>query len=149
MSASLASLGYGATFSTGTNITTPVYTAVAELATVSFAGFTVPEVDVTHLLSPNATNESIPGLLKPGTVDLTGNFTSSTTQATLTTLGQARTIFPWEILTVLSDGSTYTLTGKGFVSKLSKGPFDATKKIDFACTIQVSGTFTETVTPAA
>lgn len=147
---SKAVLGYGATFSTGvTTGGTTAYTAVAEIATINFNGFTVPEVDVTHLQSPNSTNESIPGLLKPGTVDLTGNYTGDASQQTITTLGQARTVFPFQITTTLGDGSTYTLTGNGFVSKLAKGPFESDKKVDFSASIQCSGSFTETVTPAA
>lgn len=147
MSASKASLGYGATFATGVAGSPITYTVVAEIASINFAGFSVPEVDVTHLQSPGSMNESIPGLLKPGSIELSGNFISDTTQQALTTLGQARTIFPFKISTVLSDGSTFTITGSGFFAKIAKGPFSADKKIDFSATVQVAGAFSETTTP--
>lgn len=144
--ASQAVLGYGSVFNIGTTASgSTSYSAVAEIATINFGGFTVPEVSVTHLQSPNAMEESIPGLLKPGTIELTGNFTADASQQNLTTLGQNRTIFPWQITSPLQSGKTYTLSGNGFISKLQKGPFDATKKVDFSATIQVSGVFTETI----
>ena len=105
MSASIAGLGYGATFATGVDSGTITYTTVAEIATINFAGFSVPEVDVTHLASPGSMEESIPGLLKPGTIELTGNYTGAASQQTVNTLGQGRSIFPWKIATVLGDGS--------------------------------------------
>jgi hypothetical protein len=146
MSISQAVLGYGAKFFTGVvGVSTTTYTEVAEIASINFAGFTVAEVDVTNLASPNSMMESIPGLLKPGTVELTGNFIGDTTQQALTTLGQARTIFPWKIEATLGDAAVYTVEGNGFVSKLTKGPISADKKIDFTCGIQTTGAFTETV----
>jgi len=84
--------------------------------------------------------------LKPGTIELTGNYTGAASQQTLNTLGQGRTIFPFKIDGPMGDGTNiYTVTGTCFVTKLSKGPFDAKKKIDFSATLQVTGTFTETV----
>ncbi len=144
---SQAVLGYGSTFSVGSGTGTITYTPTAEITTINFAGFTVSDVDVTHLQSPGSVMESIPGLLKPGTIELSGNYTGEASQQSLTTLGQARTVFPWQITSPLQDSKTYTLTGNGYVSKLQKGPFDANKKVDFSVSIQVTGAFDESITP--
>jgi hypothetical protein len=140
---SQAALGYLSAFYTGDNASPISYTAVTETAEINFAGFTVPEVDVTHLQSPGAVMESIPGFIKPGTIEITGNFIDDTSQRAFTTLGLARTIFNWKIDAPKSDGSTFTITGKGFVSKLQKGPFSATAKQSFSASIQVTGLYTE------
>jgi hypothetical protein len=141
-----ASLGYGAIFSTGVLASGSVtYTAVANIASISFEGFTVPEVDVTNLLSPNMTKESIPGLLTPGSISLTGQFTNDAGQAELVTLGTSRTVFPFEVTAALNGGKTYTLQGNGYVTKLSRGPFEADKSVEFKADIKVSGAFLETI----
>jgi hypothetical protein len=145
MAASKAALGYGAKFFTGDDASPIAYTELAELSNINFAGFAVPEVDTTHLQSPDSMQESIPGLLKPGTIELSGNYTNDASQVTFTTLGQARTIFPYKITAPMSDGTSYTVTGRGFATKLQKGPFTANAKVDFSATVQAAGSFTETV----
>ena len=71
-SPSLANSGYGATFAVGTG--SPLnYAVVSEIASIFKKNFTVPPIDVTHLRSPNATEEMFPGIIKPGTVEMTGN----------------------------------------------------------------------------
>lgn len=142
--ASQAVLGYGSKFSVGSG--QPItYADTAEITTINFGGFTVSDVDVTHLQSPGSVMESIPGLLKPGTIELTGNFTGDASQQAITTLGQNRTVFPWKITAPMQGSKVYNLSGSGYVSKLQKGPFDANKKTDFSVTIQVTGAFTETI----
>ena len=150
MSDSAAALGYGVTFAVNTVLAPTVYTAVAEIAEVNFDGFSVPEIKTTHLASPDAMEESIPGLIKPGTCVITGNYTAATSQEALSAFALARTIFGFQIVAGVDQvaGATtkvYTLTGKGFVTKLVRGPFKADAKIDFSATIQVTGAFTETI----
>src|SRR5690242_14242436 len=127
MSDSQAALGLGASLSIGDDVSPVVYTEVAELNSIDFDGFTADQVDVTHLKSPNNMAESIPGLLKPGAINFTGNWTGAASQQQFTTYSKNRTRFQWKIDATLGDGSAYQITGLGYVSKLHKGPLDATK----------------------
>jgi hypothetical protein len=146
MPSSLANSGYGAIFYTGDAASPTGYTAVLEIATINKKNFTVPAIDVTHLKSPNTTEEMIPGILKPGAVEIMGNFIGDATQLNFVTLAQAQTVFPWKITAPMQKGTkTLTSTGTAFVTDYENGPFESNKKIDFKVTMQVTGTITDTV----
>jgi len=147
MPKSKANTGYLATFSVGDDTVSPIsYVAIAEIASIKPSNYSVPSIDTTHLQSPNATEEMIPGLLKPGTIALTGNFTGDATQLNITTLAEAQTVFPWKITARVNNKTqVYTATGYGFVAKYDTGPFEPNKKIDFTADFQITGTITETV----
>src|SRR5690349_16442368 len=91
--ASQANTGYEAVFNIGSSASPPVYTAFAEIKSFTLPLASMPEVPTTHLLSPNTTEEFIPGLIKPGKATMTGNFIGDATQLNITTLLQAQTIF--------------------------------------------------------
>lgn len=144
--ASKASLGYGTTFATGTG--SPItYTVMAEIASISFADYTISEIDVTHLLSPNTTEEAIAGMLKLGNIEMTGNFIGDTTQMNVDTLAIARTTFPWQIVAPMTGTKILTITGTGFITKKETGPFEPNKKVDFKVSIRATGVLTYTITP--
>jgi hypothetical protein len=146
MTPSLANSGYGATFSVGDTASPIDYTVVAEIASINKKNFTVPSIDVTHLLSPNATEEMIPGIIKPGTVEMTGNFIGDATQLQFVALAQARSVFNFKINAPMQKNSKlYTGVGTCFVTDYETGPFEANKKIDFKVTMQVTGSVVETV----
>ena len=142
---SQANSGYGATFAVG--VGSPInYAIVSEIASINKKNFTVPPIDVTHLLSPNATEEMIPGIIKPGTVEMTGNYIADATQLQFVTLATGRTVFPFQITAPMQKNSkTLTATGMCFVTDYETGPFEANRKIDFMVTLQVTGTVVETV----
>ena len=146
MALSKANTGYKATFGIG-GIGSPItYVDMAELASIKPANFSIPAIETTHLLSPNATEEMIPGLIKPGTIALTGNFTGDTSQLNISTLAQLQTLFPWRITSPVNKGTqVYTVSGIGFITKYETGPFEPNKKLDFAVDIQITGNITETV----
>lgn len=146
MSETNAALGYGAVLSISDNVSPRVFVEVGELTDFDFNGFSVDQIDATHLQSPDATTESIPGLKKPGTITLTGNFTGETGQMKLNTYLGGRVRFAWKIEHTLGDGSAYLASGLGYVAKGHKGPFDAQKKVDFNFDIQATGAVVETVT---
>jgi hypothetical protein len=139
MSATQASLGYGSKFFTGVTGSPITYNAVLEIASITMTDYTVSEVDATHLQSPNATEETIPGLIKTGTIELTGNYLGDTTQQELDTLGQARTVFPWKITAPAAGTTVLTATGSGFINKMEKGPFESNKKSDIKVSIKITG----------
>jgi hypothetical protein len=141
---SKAQLGYGSAFFMGAG--SPVnYTEISEIASVAFADYTVSVIDVTSLASPNATEESIPGLLKPGTIEMTGNYIGDASQIAIDPIATARTIFPWMITATTSSGKTLTVTGFGYITKKETGPFEPNKKQDFKVSVQVAGAVTWTV----
>lgn len=143
--ASKAAIGYGSTFSMGSG--SPItYTEMAEIASISFADYTISEIDVTTLQSPNTTEEAIPGMIKPGTIEMTGNYTGDTSQQNIDTVAIARTIFPWKIVAALRTG-TLTITAYGFIVKKEIGPLEPNKKIDFKLSVRVTGAITYLVEP--
>jgi len=145
MSASLGNTGYGAIFYTGTG-SPPTYTAVLEIKTINKKNYTVPAVDLTHLLSPNATEEMTPGIKKPGTIEITGNFIGDATQLNFNTLAAGQTVFPWQITSPMQKGAkTLTSSGLAFVVDYETGPFEPNKAIDVKVSMQMTGTITETV----
>jgi len=140
-----ATIGYESTFSVGSGSPT-TYVQMAEVKSIKPSIATIPAIDATHLLSPNATEEKLPGLIKPGTIELMGNFTGDASQLNILTLAEARTVFPFKITgPVDSDTQVYTLTGTGFISKYDNGPFEPSKLIEFAMTMEITGTVTEAV----
>jgi len=97
MPQSKANTGYKATFGIGDSASPIDYTVMAELASIKPSNFSIPAIDTTHLQSPNATEEMIPGLIKPGTIALSGNFTGDTSQLNISQLAQTQSVFPWKI----------------------------------------------------
>jgi hypothetical protein len=146
MGQSKATTGYLAAFYVGDTSSPIDYTQMAELASIKPSNFSIPSIDTTHLQSPNATEEMLPGLIKPGTIALTGNFTGDASQLNISTLAQSQTVFPWKVTSKINKGTqTYTVTGYGFIAKYETGPFESNKKIDFAADVQITGNITETV----
>lgn len=140
-----ATIGYESTFSIGAGSPT-AYTQMAECKSIKPNLITVPPIDATHLLSPNATEEKLPGLIKPGTIDVSGNFTGAASQLNIAALAAARTVFPFQTTSPVNSGTqVYTIASQGFISKYDPGPFEPSKLIEFALSIEISGAFTETV----
>ena len=143
--ASMANTGYLAIFNIGTTASPPVYSAIAEVRSFTSDPISMSEVSTTHLLSLSNTEEFIPSMIKPGKSEFTGNFIGDTTQLNITTLAQAQTIFPFQIVApVQRNSKTFTLTGNGFVSSLKYGPFEINKAVDFSMSIQQTGAYTQT-----
>lgn len=147
MPATRANIGYLATFAIGTVASPPVYTDMLEIKSITPNLLTVPVVDATHLLSPNATSEKLPGLIMPGTCQITGNFVGDATQLNILSLAEARTVFPFRITEPVdtAGSKTYTLTGTGFVSSYSHNAIQPSALGEFSMTMEITGTLTEAV----
>ena len=144
--ASQANAGYLSLFRIGTLASPPVYSSIAEIKSFSADPISMPEIDTTHLLSVANTEEFVPGMIKPGKVEFSGNFIGDTTQLNITTLAQAQTIFPFQIVApVQRNTKTYTFQGFGFISSYKTGPFENNKAIEFSASIQLTGAYTEAV----
>lgn len=139
--ASKANTGYEAQFSIGSPLV-----PVVECKSFQPKPVDVPNIDSTHLLSPNNTEEYVPGMIKPGTVEISGNFIGDTTQLQFNTLAQAQTIFNFQLIASMQRGAkTYTATGEGFLRSYEPGPFENNKMIEFKASIQITGAWSETV----
>lgn len=140
MPATQAAIGYLGTFSVGDTASPITYTQVSELKMVKPNLATVPVIDATHLQSPNATEEKLPGLIKPGTIDITGNFTGDATQLAILTSMAARTVYPFKITWKTGSGLlTATITGFGFFSKYDPGSIEPSKLVEFSASIEITG----------
>lgn len=143
--ASVANTGYAAQFGIGSSASPPVYSYVAEVKSFTVDGFTMSEIATTTLLSPNNTEEFIPSLLKPGKCEFMSNFIGDATQANVTTLAQAQTIFPFQIKAPVNRNSqTWTFNGNAFSASLKWGPFEINKAVEIACSFQMTGSYTQT-----
>jgi hypothetical protein len=140
MSTTQAAIGYLATLSIGDSSSPIGYTAVAELKTIKPNIATVPVIDATHLLSPSATEEMLPGLNKPGTLDFTGNFTGDATQLSILSNTTSRTVFPFKVTWKTAAGvKTATLLGQGFFTKFEIGSIEPSKLVEFDAAMQITG----------
>lgn len=152
--ASNAQAAYLAQFFLGTPSSPDSYVAMVEVVSIKTDDFTVTEIDFTHLLSPNSTEESGPGLAKPGNVEVTGHFTGDATQWTnpidlatgQSTAGLAPIVCFWQVKSpVARNTMTYTAQGSGYVTKFALGPFENNKPIDVALSLKITGQPTRTV----
>lgn len=146
MPATKATIGYLAKFFVGDDASPVNYTFMAEVKSIKPSNYTVPAIDATHLLSPNATEEKLPGLIKPGTIDVSGNLTGDTTQLNISVLAQQRTVFPFKMTAPINKGTQeYSLFGTGFISKYEAGPFEPSKISEFSMSMEITGSILETV----
>ena len=144
--ASQGSTGYQAQFFIGTVASPISYTAVKETKSIKPNFITVPEVETSHLLSPNNTEEMLPGMIKPGTIEISGNWLGDSSQTALSDLAQAGTVAAWKITAPVQGlTKTFTATGSGFVTKFDVGPFEKNKPNEFTATVQMTGSYTTSV----
>ncbi|HXI88455.1 MAG TPA: phage tail tube protein [Bryobacteraceae bacterium] len=144
---SKANSGYLAQFLIGDAASPPNFTAISEIKSFAPDLVTMAEVDTTHLLSPNNTEEFVPAMIKPGKVVFGGNFLGDASQLNITTLAQGQTIFPFQIKAPVQRGTkTYVCSGTGFISSYKPGPFENNKAIEFSVEIQLTGAYTESTT---
>jgi len=146
MAATKATIGYLAKFFVGDSASPTGYTAVAEVKSIKPSLMTIPAIDATHLQSPDATEEKLPGLIKPGTVEIMGNFIGDASQLQIKTLAQARTVFPFKITAPINSSTqTYTVTGLGFINKYETGPLEPSKLNEFSMGVEITGSIVEGV----
>lgn len=144
--ASVANTAFGATLEIGDSSSPPTYTALTEVKTFDIDGISLPDINNGHLLSPNNTDELVPGMIRPGKISVSGNYIGDTAQLNLPTLAQNRTIFPFRIKAPMQrQAKTLTITGSGFIASFKEGSFENNKSIDFSADIQITGSLTRSV----
>ena len=147
MAASQANSGYGGTFQTdNANGSPPSYSQFLEVKSIKNSNFQVTPLDVSHLLSPNNTEEFIPSMVRPGTLAMSGNYVGDTTQLGVTTAADARSLVAFKItFPVQKNTKTYTATGIGFWTKWEVGPVEPNRPVEWSGDFQVTGFVTEAV----
>jgi hypothetical protein len=139
MARSQANVGYKTTFEIGDNASPITWTLISEVKSIKGFEMTTPVVDVSHLQSPNFTQEKRPGMIQPGTVELTGNFTYDSSQSMILGLQRSGDLVPFRIQSPVQNmAKTYQLTGRGFISKYTPGTFETTKVNEFTITMEVA-----------
>jgi hypothetical protein len=79
MAESVALLGYGSVFQIQTENSPDNYVDMAEVISITPPTFTLDQVDVTHMTSPNRNREFISGLNDPGECSFDMNFVPGST----------------------------------------------------------------------
>lgn len=146
MATSRATTGNLGVFYIGTVASPFSYNAVLEVKSFKLNLMNVPQVPTSHLLSPSATEEFIPGMIKPGTAAITGNLIGDTSQTSITALAQAQTLIFWKATGKVDNlGKTYTANGIGYIAKWETGPFEQNKAIEYSLEVQITGVYSEAV----
>lgn len=143
---SVGQTGYQSVFQTGSAASPPVYTSLVELKTFSIDGFSMTELDLTHLLSPGNSQELAPSQLRPGKITMGGNLIGDATQLNITTLAQAKTTFPFKaIIPVQQSAKTLTVSGNAYFTGFKLGPFENAAVEQFSAEAQMTGAITYNV----
>lgn len=146
MAASRATTGNTAVFYLGTVASPLGYFALLEVKSIKPDLGTTPEVPTTHLNSPNATEEFIPGLIKPGKIVIMGNLIGDATQLSLLPLQQGQTLAAFKFTAPVDNKTkTYTCTGTCFVSNYTPDGFEQNKANEFKLEVQITGSPVESV----
>lgn len=114
-------------------------TAVEEVTDIKLSGGSVPQIDVTHLMS--TAKEFLPGLLDNGTVDVTCNFVNGTVQQQVRSDFVAGTVSAWSI--VLGGATTpITVSFNAFVTKCEGPILKVDSKVDMTFSLKLTGDIT-------
>lgn len=142
---SVGTTGYLAVFSVQNNASPPAFVPVAELKSFKLAPISVPNVDFSTLVSPNNTRELRPGMIMPGTVELTGNWIGDASQLAFITDSEAQSVVAIQATFSCQNGTkTGTFTSTAFVKDLNLGPFENDKPNEYQVNFQLAGAFTIT-----
>lgn len=128
-----ADTGFSAAFAIGDGAATEVFTAVAEVMSITPPGQTREAIDATHLTSANGYREFIAGMADGGEASIELNYTPSESDVLIAALvagvGNFRITAP----------SGKTLTFAGVCTAHSPGPMVVDDKMTLSATFKVSG----------
>ena len=136
----------GSTLEVGDGARPENFTAIAELTKITFGAMKTDKIMTTHLLSPNAHTEKIPGLRDTDDFGLEGNWlpendtqsNNSTAPGGLVYLARTRSIRNFQIVMGNSGSPAIAWPFRGYVSMFKPG--DAA--------VGTGKTFTASVTPS-
>lgn len=130
-----AAIGYGSTFSIGNGASPQGFGELAEVVTITPPGFTMDEVDVTHLQSPDQFREVI-GTIKDATeVSMTANATAANVAALYAAAdGLVR---DFRIDSNQQIGLRWNF--RGFIQNVTPGELSNDDRLTIEITVRVSG----------
>ena len=141
----MAAIGLGAQIQSGAGSGPEVFTAFAEVTSITPPEVTVDDIETTHLLSPNGWREYQPGLKEPGEASFEFNYTPGGT-AELLARGDiaAKVIRNWRIVYPTGE----YLQFYGYMRAFTGGDVTVDGKLSGSCTIKLSGSTLGLVDPA-
>lgn len=139
---SVAYAGRGCKLNLQTGVSPTVWTAIAQIAKVTFSGIKITLDDITNLDSPSAFKEWLAtGPVDPGDVTFTGVLNpASVTQGDMLSLIQAMTLSNFQI--TLSDNVTKIAFSGYFAEYAPVANIEPSKAITFSGKIQITGPIT-------
>lgn len=123
----------------GVGTGTPTYSEVEEVTDIKLSGGTVPQIDVTHLMSTS--KEYLAGLKDNGTVDVTCNFTNGTVQQAVRADFDNGTISPWQVALDGAD-TPIIVSFNAFVTKLEGPDAKVDSKLEMTFSLKLTGDIT-------
>jgi hypothetical protein len=113
-----------------------VFTDLEECTDIQLGGVNVAVVDVTHLLSEG--KESVPGLLDPGTITVTCNYTGGTVQKALYADMLAGRTSPYQL--ILGGSATpITINFNAYVTKYDGPHAKVDGKLELSVGLKITG----------
>jgi hypothetical protein len=123
----------------GTGANPVVFADIEECTDIQLGGVSVAVVDVTHLLSLG--KESVPGLLDPGTITLTCNYTGGAVQKSLYADVLAGQTSPYQL--ILGGSATpITISFNAYVTKYDGPTAKVDGKLDLSISLKITGVTT-------
>jgi hypothetical protein len=138
-----SSIGYGAELLVGDGASPEVFEAIAGIVSITPGEMSTEDVQRTHLRSPDAHHEHMPGLRDSGAISVTGRWlpteesqsnsgggTGAFADGGLIKLWRSREVRNFQIR-VPAFGSAGVLPFRGYVSKFQPSEFNTSDPIDF------------------
>lgn len=139
--------GYGSQLLVGDGASPEVFEAIADVLSITPGDMSTATIQKTHLRSPEAHHEKLPGLRDSGPFTISGNWrpkhqsqsnagggSGAFASGGLVALWRTRAVKNFKI--VLSDGSPATeWPFRGFVSKFQPGEIGVDDKVNFSAEI--------------
>lgn len=139
--------GYGAQLLVGDGASPENFEAIAGVSSIKPGDMSTEDIKRTHLRSPDAHHEHMPGLRDSGAFELTGVWlpteqsqsnagggTGAFQSGGLIALWRARTTHNFKI--ILNDTDTTEWPFRGYISKFQPGEIGTADKIDFTAGVQ-------------
>lgn len=139
MTASTGKTGRGVKFEISDGASPPVWTAVANVRSISFSGRDSDEIDFTHLDSSGGFRELRQGFKDPGSIALENQFDpTNATHTDLLTKFLSGALFQWRI-NYSGAGWAKAEVGTGFVKNPGDVSINPNDPIGGTSTVRVTG----------
>lgn len=135
----------GSTLEVGDGASPEVFTAIAEVTNITPGAMSTADIDLTHLLSPNAHKEHLPGLRDTGPFSIDGNWLpENATQSNdaspggLVYLARTRAVRNFKIVLGNSGSPAIEWPFRGYINQFQPGQLTIGQKKAFKASIMPS-----------